>query len=310
LSHQLTGLLKERDGQLKKIVADLGVFAGQDIVIELRVEGSQAPNVNDLPIWTDLRIQQRRPSSSTSPQFVEIKPVSLQILDRTERAGGGDDPFLAALYMRSSLGVAGSTMVEVLDSLQLLGSNVDNDDPAVAIGDAAHLVVRDIAHQPDNPQDHHISGTLIIAAFVAFEEDKRGRAEIRSALRDVAATAGSFLVERVENNPNEVVANLETFREDLVNALVGELTSNGGGFLPWIGRAHDLVDHNGVVLLAGRMEPPASTSSPDLPVVRVQDDNLSLEYSGDDGHWVLGVQIRTGTPGPTMRGDTGFAIAD
>lgn len=307
LTHRVSTLYKVRNGAKTNVEVDLSFLSGRDATIELRVESGLRPNGYAIPAWSALRVEERETALAAPTRFVEIRPTQLTVNDRTERSGGGDDPFLAVLYMRSTLGVPGSTMVEVLDLLGLLAEDVDTGS-SIQISDRSAMVVRDVGLQSGN------MATLMITSYVALEEDRRGRAEIREMLRDAAKRVAFYLVQTVESNPSEVLNDAESFLTGLQAAASGAPSSGGFGtaFLEWIGRAHDLVGINALTLVVGPLAS-AIPTAPDRrrqPVSTLENRDFLLDFSGDGGHWTLGVEVRTVEPNQILSGNPTLQTVD
>lgn len=307
LTHRVFSLYKERNGRMTPVTIDLSFLAGKSVQIEFRVDAGLRPNILDLPIWFAPKIEERETPYVEPTRFFEIRPTELTVNRQNE--GGGDDPFLGVLFFRSSIGVPGSTLVEVLDLLSLISEDV-TEGVTIPINDSAAMVVRDIGMQGN-------IATLISTVFVAIEEDQIGRSVVREKLKE-AATRSAFFLAQTAEDPNDtlsIIVDFEGFVENLKNATQGinpsdEPSGGGvsggtGGFLEWIARAHDQVGVNAVSLVVG----PAATSietTPNersFPVNILENKDFWLDYNGEGASWTLKVEVRIVEPNYTLAGN-------
>lgn len=317
LSHRVFSLYKERDGTLADVKVDLSFLGGRRARLELRVDAGPNAQSADLPIWHMPRVVVRETPLVTPTRFFQLRPIALTVNSRTERSGGGDDPYFGVLYFRTSLGVRGSTMVEVLDLLQNVGDNLDSGT-RVEINDEAAMVVADIGLQSGD------FATLMGTVFVAVEEDKFGRSHVRDSLRTAADRVALFLTREAENDPVGVLGDPEAFADALQRAAAGHdpnapesaelpsaadilqatLTKIGG----WFGRADDLIGINGVSIAVGPLSPIVisvsnSSTSRTFPLSELVNREYALDYEGDGGSWTLRVETQIVDPQPTLSGN-------
>lgn len=298
LSHRVSHLYKERDGNLQHITVDLSFLSNEFVQFELRVDSGNNPNSNDLPIWSRPRVEEYTRLSQPSRYF-EIRPTQLAVDRKQEYSGGGDDPFLGLLYFRTSVGVSGSTMVEVLDLLSLLGENLGPDDEPINIDDSAAMVVRDIGF-------NHGIVTIIGAVFVALEEDKNGRDIVRNTLKEAADGIMEYLINTAERDPAGVLSDFEGFAEGLKNA--GQGGDDTSAFKRWIGRGHDLIGINAVTLLTSGagidLEQYTGADDPGYyPVGLLENGDFELKYMGEGASWRLNVEVRMVEPNHILSGN-------
>lgn len=315
---RLGSVTKALDSRLVDFEVDLTHLAGQDVQIELRVDTGDQPAFRTVPsssgqdwaCWVAPRIEDdtARPRASVW----DFGPTRMRVLDRTERAGGGDDPYLGGVYFRTVVGVPGSTRVVPLDELRQIADDVSPGDGDQVIH---RLMTRDAAAARPLDLTDMTGLTLFGVGLSPIEEDMDNRNRVRPRVHTLATRLRRAIRQTFERrttwSPLEIGLAVNTLRTQMVNNTlpapdIPSADPSGGGFsllegLGWFwGRLDDSLGE--VFALGWGVSPRDFDQLNGLLGNRLVDGEelvhfplspatKTLTARGDDGVWEIDIEL-------------------
>lgn len=314
--NRIINLEKDYTMRLLEIDADLSHLSGQNVGIELRVDAGSSSG-QDWAAWIDPAIDSREENGHGA--VWTINPVKLTIIERNETRpieGRGDEPYIGGMYFRSIFGKLGSTKVLKIDDLVTLGENVKH---SVDIPESANLAVFDSASTWNDLIAGVNNGVQVMGyAFIAMEEDVRGKSIVKEEIEKFAGRLFNSLKEHVEGdisgllNAEEVLEKVERDVYTEPGGLSGGASAvKGEGFknlIEWLFRGDDIIGQNMLVLvnlseeiLRSRIEE-YDPSSRTKPVSALTDRTFELDLKGEDeGFYRLTVKVERSNEGTLVR---------
>lgn len=206
------------------------------------------------------------------PDHWQLQLKTLQIIIASENSliGDGDEPYLAVIGFKSTLGQAGSTRTFWSRNLRELGSGMDRGDTAAIPSDMGlvDFGATDGVYGPWAGQGQPNNTTLLGAVVVALESDNTPFSVMESVFDDVEDAIGEFLVANVEKEPSPNLLSDPETRDAKIRELRCELESKVSDKAAWIfasstGDPDDFVKMQTFMYLAGFQDLCDNAQDPD-----------------------------------------------
>jgi|GEM_PF-6101872 len=245
--------------------------------------------------YTLYRLEGYLIAPTAGTQRIRFNVSDLTVHDRTERKGGGDDPWLISIFFHSRFGVANSTIV-TSSGIVDVGENIGSGGSVAIARNEGLGVAQDIVvSTPTGVGAYGIGGYII----VAVEEDNFGEGQVRSRLQSKMADLRSSLIDCVESMTYSDLSelrdslNFDELQACLLNGLGTEEQENAWWrvFLPRAG--HDFMGQKGLVFATGPFVSAfySEDESGDFLIRHLEAGSHELSYTNQGGEWTVSVSV-------------------